>query len=136
MAEKFPYEDIVNLPPYKSTKYPPPSMMDRAARFAPFAAITGYEDLVMEEARITEERVELDEDYKRELDEKLHMLMADAKNSPMVSITYYQPDARKKGGAYVDAVGVVKKVDACTRMLLLTDGRNIRIDDICRMEIK
>ena len=61
MAEKFPYEDIVNLPPHISKKHPQPSMMDRAARFAPFAAITGYEEMVLEEARVTEERVDLDE---------------------------------------------------------------------------
>uniref|UniRef100_UPI004056B7E8 hypothetical protein n=1 Tax=Agathobacter sp. TaxID=2021311 RepID=UPI004056B7E8 len=64
MAEKFPYEDIINLPPHISKKHPQPSMMDRAARFAPFAAITGYEEMVLEEARVTEERIDLDEDSK------------------------------------------------------------------------
>ena len=61
MAEKFPYENIINLPPHISKKHPQPTMMDRAARFAPFAAITGYEEMVLEEARITEERIDLDE---------------------------------------------------------------------------
>ena len=61
MAEKFPYEDIVDLPPYISKKHPQPTMLERAARFAPFAAITGYEEMVLEEARVTDERIELDE---------------------------------------------------------------------------
>ena len=74
MAEKFPYEDIVNLPPHISKKHPQPSMMDRAARFAPFAAITGYEEMVLEEARVTEERVDLDEGALSLLNEKLNMI--------------------------------------------------------------
>mgnify|MGYP003526152357 CR=1 FL=1 len=61
MAEKFPYEDIVDLPPHISKKHPQPTMLERAARFAPFAAITGYEEMVLEEARVTDERIELDE---------------------------------------------------------------------------
>ena len=74
MAEKFPYEDIVNLQPHISKKHPQPTMMDRAARFAPFAAITGYEEMVLEEARVTEERIELDEGTLSILNEKLNMI--------------------------------------------------------------
>ena len=61
MTERFPYEDIVNLPPHISRNHPQPTMMERAARFAPFAAITGYEEMVLEEARVTVDRVDLDE---------------------------------------------------------------------------
>ena len=71
MAEKFPYEDIVNLPPHISKKHPQPTMLERAARFAPFAAITGYEEMVLEEARVTEERIELSEGAKASLNKKL-----------------------------------------------------------------
>ena len=70
MAEQFPYEDIVNMPHHVSKKYPQPTMADRAARFAPFAAITGYEEMVLEEARVTDDRIEMDESSKAALNEK------------------------------------------------------------------
>ena len=74
MANKFPYEDIINLPPHISAKHPQPTMEERAARFSPFAAITGYEEMVLEEARITEKRIELSDDTKQRLNEKLTMI--------------------------------------------------------------
>ena len=130
MAEKFPYEDIVNLPPHISKKHPQPSMMDRAARFAPFAAITGYEEMVLEEARVTEERIDLDEGTLSLLNEKLNMIQEFLDDEPEVTITYFEPDKKKSGGAYVNITGIVKRIDEYEHLVIMTDGKKIRIEDI------
>ena len=130
MAEKFPYEDIVNLPPHISKKHPQPSMMDRAARFAPFAAITGYEEMVLEEARVTEERVDLDEGALSLLNEKLNMIQEFLDEEPEVTITYFEPDKKKTGGAYVSVTGIVKRIDEYEHIVLMNDGKRIPIGEI------
>ena len=134
MAEKFPYEDIVNLPPHISKRHPQPSMMDRAARFAPFAAITGYEEMVLEEARITEERIDLDEGTLSILNEKLNMIQEFIDEEPEVTITYFEPDKKKSGGAYIDITGTVKRIDEYEHLVIMTDGKKIRIEDIYGLE--
>ena len=134
MAEKFPYEDIVNLPPHISKKHPQPTMMDRAARFAPFAAITGYEEMVLEEARVTEERIELDEGTLSILNEKLNMIQEFLDEEPEIKITYFEPDKKKTGGAYVSITGVVKRIDEYEHLVIMTDGKKIRIEDIYGLE--
>lgn len=122
MAEKFPYEDIVNLPPYVSRRYPQPTMMDRAARFAPFAAITGYEEMVLEEARVTEERIDLDEGALSLLNEKLNMIQEFLDEKPEITVTYFEPDKRKSGGAYVIVTGSVKQIDEYEHLVIMNDG--------------
>lgn len=134
MAEKFPYEDIVNLPPHISKKHPQPTMMDRAARFAPFAAITGYEEMVLEEARVTEERIDLDEGTLSLLNEKLNMIQEFLDEEPEVTITYFEPDKKKSGGAYIDITGTVKRIDEYECLVIMTDGKKIRIEDIYGLE--
>lgn len=134
MAERFPYEDIVNLPPHISKRHPQPSMMDRAARFAPFAAITGYEEMVLEEARVTEERVDLDEGALSLLNEKLNMIQEFLDEEPEVTIIYFEPDKKKSGGAYVSITGVVKRIDEYEHLVILTDGKKILIEDIYAIE--
>ena len=134
MAEKFPYEDIVNLPPHISKKHPQPSMMDRAARFAPFAAITGYEEMVLEEARVTEDRIDLDEETLSLLNEKLSMIQEFLYEEPQIKITYFEPDKKKSGGAYVSVTGIVKRIDEYEHIVIMTDGKKIRIEDIFALE--
>ena len=134
MAEKFPYEDIINLPPHISKKHPQPSMMDRAARFAPFAAITGYEEMVLEEARVTEDRIDLDEETLSLLNEKLSMIQEFLYEEPQIKITYFEPDKKKTGGAYISITGVVKRIDEYERLVIMTDGKKIRIEDIYGLE--
>ena len=134
MAEKFPYEDIVNLPPHISKKHPQPTMMDRAARFAPFAAITGYKEMVLEEARITEERIDLDEGTLSILNEKLNMIQEFIDEEPEVTITYFEPDKKKSGGAYVSVTGIVKRIDEYEHLVIMTDGKMIRVEDIYGLE--
>lgn len=134
MAEKFPYEDIVNLPPHISKRHPQPSMMDRAARFAPFAAIIGYEEMVLEEARVTDERIEMDESSKAALNEKLNMILEFIDEQPEVSITYFEPDMRKAGGAYITVIGTVKRIDEYEHLVIMTDGKKINIDEIYNLQ--
>lgn len=134
MAERFPYEDIVDLPHHISKKHPQPTMADRAARFAPFAAITGYEEMVLEEARVTDERIEMDESSKAALNEKLNMILEFVDEQPEVSITYFEPDMRKAGGAYVTITGTVKRIDEYERIVLMTDEKIIKIDEIYAIE--
>lgn len=135
MGDKFPYEDIINLSPHISKKYPQASRSDRAARFSPFAAITGYEDMVIEAARVTEEKIELEESARRDLDEKLNMVMEHLQEKKIVEITYFMQDTMKSGGAYVTTIGSVKRMDEYHRLLLMEDGKDVRIDDIFNIEI-
>ena len=134
MAEQFPYEDIVDLPHYVSKKHPQPTMADRAARFAPFAAITGYEEMVLEEARVTDDRIEMDESSKAALNEKLNMILEFIDEQSEVSITYFEPDKRKAGGAYVTVTGTVKRIDEYEHLVIMTDGKKINIDDIYNLQ--
>ena len=134
MADKFPYEDIVNLPPHISKKHPQPSMMDRAARFAPFAAITGYEEMVLEEARVTEEQIHLDEDAVALICEKINMIQEFIDEEPEVKITYFEPDKKKTGGTYITITGTPKRVDEYEQLLIMNDGKKIKLDSIYRLD--
>ena len=134
MAERFPYEDIVDLPHHVSRKHPQPTMADRAARFAPFAAITGYEEMVLEEARVTDDRIEMDESSKAALNEKLNMILEFIDEQPEVSITYFEPDKRKAGGAYVTVTGTVKRIDEYEHLVIMTDGKKINIEEIYNLQ--
>lgn len=134
MAENFPYEDIINLPPHISKKHPQPTMMERAARFAPFAAIAGYEEMVLEEARVTEERIDLDEGTLALLNEKLNMILEFLDEEPEVMITYFEPDKKRDGGAYVSVTGVVKRIDEYEHLVIMTDGKKINIEEIYNLQ--
>lgn len=134
MAEEFPYEDIVNLPPHKSSKYPRPTPSERAARFAPFAAITGYEEMVAEEIRSTDKKIEFDETRKAEINEKLGLLADFADENTEVTVTYFEPDKRKDGGAVREISGTVKRIDEYERKILFSNGAFIDFDSIYEIE--
>lgn len=134
MAEKFLYEDIVDLPHHVSKKHPQPTMMERAARFSPFAAITGYEEMVLEEARTTDEFLELDEGTKSVLNAKLQLVQELLPKQPEITFTFFQPDKRKDGGAYVTKTGTVKRIDEYEQLVVMTDGMRIPINYIFEIE--
>lgn len=132
--ERFPYDDIIDLPHPVSKNRARMPMIDRAAQFSPFAALTGYEAAIRETARITEEQCCLDEDSKAELDRRLRVLTAQPSEKPEVVITYFHPDEKKAGGAYVTASSRIKRIDDVERVVCMTDGRNIRIEQIVNVE--
>ena len=134
MAEKFPYEDIINLPHHELTTRQRMPRINRAASFAPFAALTGYDDAVRETARLTSERIELDEGTKEILNNKLRIALDKAGERPEISITYFLPDKKKSGGAYVTVKAVIKRIDEYERLVILTDKSTIPIDDIYEIE--
>ena len=134
MAEKFPYEDIINLPHHELTTRQRMPRINRAASFAPFAALTGYDDAVRETARLTSERIELDEGTKEVLNDKLRIALEKADEQPEISITYFLPDTWKSGGAYVTVKAVIKRIDEYERLVILTDKSTIPIDDIYEIE--
>ena len=124
------YDDIIKLPHHVSTNHPRMSMHDRAAQFAPFAALVGYDDAVAESARLTETRPELDEQEQRELNARLCALADHIQDQPEVRIRYFVPDERKSGGAIVEVCGSVKKLVAADGAIVLTDGTVIPICDL------
>ena len=124
------YNEIINLPHHVSKTRPQMPMSDRAAQFAPFAALTGYDSAIKETGRLTDERIELDEEALTALDRKYQLLMDTLDDAPEVTIIYFQPDERKAGGQYVSATGTVKKVDTFGRRILLQDGTRILLDSV------
>lgn len=128
------YEDILNLPHHVSKTRPQMSMLDRTAQFSPFAALTGYDDAIKETGRLTDEKIEMDEDRKAALDMKQAYLIEMIDEQPEISITYFLPDAKKSGGAYVTVTGNLKRFDEYERLLILTDGKKIPMDDIADIE--
>lgn len=124
------YDDIIYLEHPTSRRHPRMPVADRAAQFSPFAALTGYDAAIKETARKTERRVELDEYEKAVLDERLRELAAHLDEQPVVTITYFQPDERKEGGAYLTTEGIVRKIDPFERCIVMMDGQKIPIEDI------
>lgn len=129
------YADIIDLPHHVSKTRPQMSMRDRAAQFSPFAALTGYEAAISETARVTEEKIELDENVRKELDEKLELLIEKIPERQTVRIRYFQKDERKAGGSYESAEGVVKKIDFYNRMIVMEDELRIRMEDVVGIEL-
>ena len=128
------YNDIINLPHHVSEKRLPMSMADRAAQFSPFAALTGYDAAIKETARLTDKKIELDEGALALLDMKFQLLMESLPDEPEVAITYFKPDERKEGGAYINAHGFVKKVDDLERLVIMRSGTKIPMDDVIGIE--
>ncbi len=124
------YEDIINLPHHTSTRHPRMPIEARAAQFAPFAALTGYEDAVRETARITDDKIEIDEGLKVLLNDRLQIILDNIKDKPEVTFTYFIYDKNKEGGKYVTVTGKVNKIDMVNGYVILTDKTKIPINEI------
>lgn len=124
------YDDIIGLPHPVSANHPQMSRADRAAQFSPFAALTGYEDAIAETGRLTDNRIELEEDARIILDEKLRWIQEQISVRPEAAVTYFLPDSRKAGGSYVTLRGRVKKIDPYERVVVMQDGSRIQIEEI------
>ena len=127
------YGDIINLPHHVSPTRQRLSMHDRAAQFAPFAALVGYDDAVAETARLTEIRPTLDEQEHKELDMRLRYLADHLKEQPVVHIRYFMPDERKSGGAIMEFNGIVRKI--ANGIIVTADGLNINIEDMIEISM-
>ena len=128
------YDEIMGLPHHISKTRPQMPMSDRAAQFAPFAALTGYDAAIKETGRLTDERIELDVEALSALDMKYQLLMEALDEAPEVTITYFQPDERKAGGKYLTATGAVKKLDDFERRITMQDGTKIPMDDVLSID--
>ena len=124
------YEDIINLPHHVSTKRPQMPLKDRAAQFAPFAALTGHDEAIKETARLTDERIELDESTLAILNDKIQIILDNLDIEPEITATYFKPDDKKSGGIYIDHTGVVKRIDDFEKTVIFTDKVIIPIEDI------
>ncbi len=129
------YNDIINLPHHVSPTRPQMSMMDRAAQFSPFAALTGYDAAIKETGRLTDEKIELGEEELSILNMKFQLLVDSLDEEPEVNITYFKPDDRKAGGAYLTASGTVKKIDDFERIIFMKNGTKIPMDDVLSIEL-
>ena len=130
------YEDIINLPHHISPTRQQMPMSDRAAQFSPFAALTGYDAAIKETGRLTDERIELDEEALTALDMKYQLLIDAFDDAPEVTITYFQPDERKAGGKYITATSAVKKIDDFERRITMQNGTKIPMDDVLSIDGK
>lgn len=124
------YDDIIDLPHHISKKHPQMSLLNRAAQFSPFAALTGHDTAIWETARLTDPFIELDESRKEELDEQLRLLRENLDQKPECEISYFQPDEKKDGGTYVTICGRVKKIDEFRHQIIFTDGTALPIEHI------
>lgn len=129
------YEDIIHLPHPESKKHPRMSLHDRAAQFSPFAALTGHSAAIDETARLTDRKLELNEERKADLDRKWQFLMEKMGEHPTIRLTYFIKDEKKEGGIYTTVEDKLKKIDPYKKMIFLQDGTGIYYNDIFEMEI-
>lgn len=131
------YDDIIDLPHHVSPTHRQMPMIDRAAQFSPFAALSGYDAAVKETARLTDARAELDESAKVILNEKLQMIAECLKKGEAeADITYFKPDPRKSGGVYLTVCGTVRRIDAHRHTVIMMDGTAIPIEEIFEITVR
>jgi hypothetical protein len=124
------YEDILHLPHHVSTVHPQMARADRAAQFAPFAALTGHGAAIRETARLTDAQEELDEDVRLVLDEKLQYLLEHLAGRPVITVTFFRTDEKKAGGSYESVTGIIRRIDLTARKILMEDGSGISLDAV------
>ncbi|MBQ8316958.1 MAG: hypothetical protein IJX85_01320 [Lachnospiraceae bacterium] len=127
------YDDIINLPHYQSDKRAHMSLHDRAAQFAPFAALTGHEEAIEETARLTENEIIIDESQREQINQVLSRAVGEGSGATL-SITYFKPDKLKTGGAYLTDIGIVKKVDTIEKVVIMESGMRIGLEQIVSIE--
>ena len=130
IAETHKYDDIINMPHHISHTRPRMSNYDRAAQFSPFAALTGYDAAVKETERLTDQKLELTDDEKIALNEKLQIIIENIDNTPNVTLTYFEPDKRKAGGKYITKSGKVKEIDSYIGAVVFEDRTKVDINAI------
>lgn len=129
------YDDIINLSHHESTKHKRMKKEARAAQFAPFAALTGYDDAIKETARTTDTKIEISNELKLLINNKLQIINEQIKTTPQIAITYFEHDSKKSGGKYITYKGNVKKVDVIEQNITFTDKTKIKISEIIDIQI-
>lgn len=129
-----PYDNIINLPHPTSKRHPRMSLHDRAAQFSPFAALSGHAAALAETTRLTDRKIELDEDTRAELDRRQAVLLEQISEQPEITVTWFQPDAKKDGGRYIVSTGRLKRIHEADQVLILVDGLRIPIGDVVELE--
>lgn len=124
------YDDIINLPHHVSKVHPQMSMMNRAAQFAPFAALTGHAAAIEETARLTDEQHELADEDSETLNQKMAYLRENLHEHPTIIITYFEPDKKKAGGAYKTIEGQLKNIDDYSQSIVLKSGEVIPLKSV------
>ena len=128
------YDDMINMPCPTSQRHPRMPRADRAAQFAPFAALTGYDAAIDETGRLTDQKIDISEDMREKLDLKQNFLADIIDEQPEISVTYFVPDKKKSGGAYVTLNGRLKQIDEYEQLIMLTDGKKIPIQEVYSIE--
>lgn len=124
------YDDIINLDHPISKNHRPMSIYDRSAQFAPFAALTGYDESIEEASRIVDNKITLGIDKTNEINEKLTFLASQLINKPQINVTYFKKDRLKRGGKYISITGIINKIDTTNRKILINKTEKIDLDDI------
>ena len=124
------YDDIINLPHYVSKKHPQMSKEARSAQFAPFAALSGYEDAIKETTKLTDNKIELSDEMINIINDKLLFIEKNIQDKPLITITYFVPDKRKNGGEYISVTNSIKQIDLINNIIILTNKKEICINDI------
>lgn len=128
------YEDIININYYGSKVYPKMSLYNRSAQFAPFAALTGFDWAIKETARLTTDRIEIDEGLKSIINNELLRIKKEVKQMPLIKVTYFIKDKYKKGGKYVTITDNVKKIDIYNSIIVMVNKLKIKIDDVISLK--
>ena len=128
------YDDIINLSPPVSSKHPRMSRENRAAQFAPYAALKGHNLVIKEAGRLTDKRIELDDYSRDEINRRIQIISERIEEKDELRITYFVPDSRKSGGAYSIINGTVKKIDDYELVLIMENGTKIPMEDIAFIE--
>ena len=139
--ERHPYEDIIHLPHHQSATRLHMSLYDRAAQFSPFAALTGFDGVIAETSRLTDQKIELSEYERALLDQKLSRIDDELRkgNHPEITVIYFVPDPLKAGGAYEEYTGRVRSINAVEKCVVFlaenrrSAGKRIRIDGIAEI---
>lgn len=135
MNEAHDYEDIIDMPHHESEVHQHMSLYERAAQFSPFAALTGHGDVIEETGRLTVSKVDIDESVKEKLDAELARIIDKIDECPYISVTYYKPDERKSGGAYITYEGNIQKIDEYARTIVMDNEVYISFDDIVELKL-
>jgi len=129
------YQDIINLPHHQSANRPHMSLHDRAAQFAPFAALRGYDDEISETARLTDRLLELNDEQIESINQQIHLIIENIKSVPMARITYFVPDDKKEGGKYVTIEANIRRIDEVQKQIILANGNCIEVSDLFSIEM-